>query len=185
MWHSKHSKHTVTHSKKSSNTQKQVISQVLSYCNCPMVIYIWEFSLLIDFENVLGSESEVHFFPKNGSTLKTRQPKTVRLNEVHLDFTSSLGKTPNIFDLPKNTKSLLLSKNRLHVTGDSTLTEQCNNNKPFKYQDNGSVSLVEYDGAHNDRITQAHLFLNLVKWVQDYCCWFMVYMINKLLSLEL
>jgi condensin complex subunit 2 len=78
-----------------------------------MVIWIWKFSLLIDLENVLGPVSEVHCSSEDGSTLKTRRPRTMRQIEVDLNFTNFLGKTlPDIFAPPKNHKSLLLPENR-------------------------------------------------------------------------
>lgn len=80
--------------------------------------------MLIDLVNVLGSESEVHCSPEDGSFLKTRPPKTMRQIEVDLDLTNFLGKTPpDIFVPPKNPKSLLLPENRPHCV--TKLPEDC------------------------------------------------------------
>ncbi|CAI8592795.1 unnamed protein product [Vicia faba] len=76
------------------------------------------------YHKAKGSESEVHCSPEDGSTLKTRPPKTMRQIEVDLDFTNSLGKTPpDIFAPPKNPKSLLLPENRSHCV--TKLPEDC------------------------------------------------------------
>ncbi|KAI4322509.1 hypothetical protein L6164_022197 [Bauhinia variegata] len=72
------------------------------------------------FENVdeflflnLGFSSEVHPVSEDGSTLKSKQPKTKRQTEVDLDFTNFLGKNmPDIFCPPKNPKSLLLPESQ-------------------------------------------------------------------------
>jgi condensin complex subunit 2 len=89
-----------------------------------VVLCIREFSLLIDFENLSGSESEVHCSTEDGSTLKTRPPRTMKQIEVDLNFTNFLGKTPpDIFAPPKSPKSLLLSENRPHRV--TKLPEDC------------------------------------------------------------
>jgi len=89
-----------------------------------VVACIREFSLLIDFENLSGLESEVHCSTEDGSTLKTRQPRTMKQIEVDLDFTNFLGKTPpDIFTPPKNPKSLSLPENRPHFV--TKLPEDC------------------------------------------------------------
>ncbi|GAU17138.1 hypothetical protein TSUD_106370 [Trifolium subterraneum] len=65
------------------------------------------------YRKAKGSESEVHCSSEDGSSLKTRRPRTTRQIEVDLNFTNFLGKTlPDIFAPPKNHKSLLLPENR-------------------------------------------------------------------------
>ncbi|XP_058773651.1 condensin complex subunit 2-like [Vicia villosa] len=77
-----------------------------------------------NYHKAKGSESEVRCSPEDGSTVKTRLPKTMRQIEVDLDFTNSLGKTlPDIFAPPKNPKSLVLPENRPHCV--TKLPEDC------------------------------------------------------------
>lgn len=68
--------------------------------------------------------SEVHPTSEDGTTLKTRQPKSKRQAEVDLNFTNSLEKKMlDIFSLPKYPKSLLLPESRLPC--NTKLPEDC------------------------------------------------------------
>ncbi|KAK7342080.1 hypothetical protein VNO80_25023 [Phaseolus coccineus] len=68
--------------------------------------------------------SEVHPTSEDGSTLKSRQPKSKRQAEVELNFTNSLEKEMlDIFSTPKNPKSLLLPESRLPC--NTKLPEDC------------------------------------------------------------
>ncbi|XP_027348230.1 condensin complex subunit 2 [Abrus precatorius] len=68
--------------------------------------------------------SEVHPISEDGSTVKTRQPRSKKQAEVDLNFTNSLEeKMLDIFSLPKNPKSLLLPESRLPC--NTKLPEDC------------------------------------------------------------
>lgn len=68
--------------------------------------------------------SEVHPTSEDGSTLKTRQPRSKRQAEIDLNFTNSLEKKIlDIFSPPKNPKSLLLPESRLPC--NTKLPEDC------------------------------------------------------------
>lgn len=68
--------------------------------------------------------SEVHPTSEDGTTVKTRQPKSKRQAEVDLNFTNSLEKKMvDIFSLPKYPKSLLLPESRLPC--NTKLPEDC------------------------------------------------------------
>ncbi|XP_058773650.1 condensin complex subunit 2-like [Vicia villosa] len=76
------------------------------------------------YHKAKGSKLKVRCSREDGSTLKTRPPKTMRQIEVDLDFTNSLGKTPpDIFAPPKNPKLLLFPENRRHCV--TKLPEDC------------------------------------------------------------
>ncbi|XP_061360314.1 condensin complex subunit 2-like [Gastrolobium bilobum] len=65
------------------------------------------------YRTTKGSKSEVYCTSEDGSTLKTRHPRTKRHMEVDLDFTNFLEKKmTDIFSPPKNPKLLLLPENR-------------------------------------------------------------------------
>ncbi|KAK7263497.1 hypothetical protein RJT34_31088 [Clitoria ternatea] len=71
-----------------------------------------------------SKDSEVHPTSEDGSTLKTRQPRSKRQAEVDLDFTNSLEKEMlDTFSPPKNPKSLLLPESRLPC--NTKLPEDC------------------------------------------------------------
>ncbi|KAG5047599.1 Condensin complex subunit 2 [Glycine max] len=68
--------------------------------------------------------SEVHPTSEDGSTLKSRQPKSKRQTEVDLNFTDSLEKKVlDTFSPPKNPKLLLLPESRLPC--NTKLPEDC------------------------------------------------------------
>lgn len=68
--------------------------------------------------------SEVHPTSEDGSTPKTKPPRTKRQKEIDLDFTSFLEKEMlDIFTPPKNPKSLLLPESRLPC--NTKLPEDC------------------------------------------------------------
>ncbi|KAJ1393808.1 Condensin complex subunit 2/barren [Sesbania bispinosa] len=68
--------------------------------------------------------SEVQPTSEDGTTQKTRQPRSKRQAEVDLDFTNSLEKNnSDIFSPPKNPKSLLLPESRLPC--NTKLPEDC------------------------------------------------------------
>ncbi|KAG4980039.1 hypothetical protein JHK84_033615 [Glycine max] len=68
--------------------------------------------------------SEVHPTSEDGSTLKSRQPKSKRQTEVDLNFTNSLEKKMlDTFSPPKNPKLLLLPESRLPC--NTKLPEDC------------------------------------------------------------
>ncbi|CAJ1979073.1 unnamed protein product [Sphenostylis stenocarpa] len=68
--------------------------------------------------------SEVHLTSEDGSTLKSRQPKSKKQTEAELNFTNSLEKEMlDTFSPPKNPKLLLLPESRLPC--NTKLPEDC------------------------------------------------------------
>jgi len=92
---------------------------------------IKDLNTFIFFRNQYGNylrvfivASEVHPTSEDGSTVKSRQPKSKKQVEVELNFTNSLEKEMlDIFSSPKNPKSLLLPESRLPC--NTKLPEDC------------------------------------------------------------